>query len=356
MMKNLTKRHPQHHISEIDGLRGIAISSVVFLHWIILPLSPKFAELGIQELLNIFAYGVDLFFVISGFLIGGILLKAGKKTSSIGIFYLKRIMRIWPIYYLLLGIMFYLGGGISVFGGIPHWSFFLFVFNFWESIGLDIHPAFGPLWSLAIEEQFYLIGPLLFFWLDGRKLMYITGFWFIISPFLRLVLILNTELDTWRFTPVRLDGICMGIFLAILISSPVTIPFLLTKLKQLKTLTVTSFIVSLICKVILPNYLWYSFGNSLMVLSFGILLMTVLTFCLSDQKIRTLNSPALRYLGLRCYNIYLFHIFFMILAISFAENFFMRLLIQAMLTLGFAHLSWKYIEYPLIKFARKFPY
>ena len=355
-MNNLTSLQPQHHIQEIDGLRGIAISSVVLLHWIILPLSPIFDELGIKEQLNIFAYGVDLFFVISGFLIGGILLKAGKQASSMAIFYFKRIMRIWPIYYLLLGIIFYLGGGISVFGDIPYWSFFLFIFNFWESVGLNLHPAFGPLWSLAIEEQFYLVGPLLFFLLEKRKLMYLTAAWFIISPFLRLTLMLHTELDTWRFTPVRLDGICTGIFLAILVSSQGTIPFLLTNIKPLKTLTVTSIVISLICKVVLPNHLWYAFGNSLMVLSFGLLLITVLAQCWSNQKNRILNSVVLRYLGLRCYNIYLFHIFFMMLASGLVENFFVQLVIQALLTLGFAHISWKYIEYPLIRFARKFPY
>jgi peptidoglycan/LPS O-acetylase OafA/YrhL len=81
-MKDLTVLQPQRHIQEIDALRGIAISSVVILHWIFQPLSPILAELGIKEMLNLFAYGVDLFFVISGFLIGGILLKAGKRPAS----------------------------------------------------------------------------------------------------------------------------------------------------------------------------------------------------------------------------------------------------------------------------------
>lgn len=355
-MKNLIISQPQSHIQAIDGLRGIAILSVVIHHWIIQPLSPLFSELKIYTILKLFAYGVDLFFVISGFLIGRILLKAGKKYSSIISFYLKRIFRIWPLYYLLLGTVFFLGGGQGVFGAIPYWSYFLFIFNFWESIGLHFHKAFGPLWSLSIEEQFYLAGPLLFFFLDKRKLMYLTTLGVMISPFLRLTLMTNTSLDIWRFTPVRLDGIYAGVFLSILITSQDMIQLFSAKSKLLKILTFLLLATSLICRAVLSDIFWYSFGNSVIVLSFGFLLTTVLSQHYSKQENKILSSVVLRYLGLRCYSIYLFHILFMLLVSTFTRSFFAGLVLQTILTLGFAHISWKYLEHPLIIFARRFSY
>lgn len=243
-----------------------------------------------------------------------------------------------------------------MFGQVPYWSFFLFLFNFWESSGLKIHPALGTLWSLAIEEQFYAVGPLIFFFLGRKKLIGLALLCIILSPFLRLFLTLNTNLEIWRFTPARLDGISMGVLLALIISFPEALAFLLTKLRVLKTATFWVFVLSIFCRVVLTDNLWFSFGNSLMVLLFGLLLTTVLVQSLSEQNNRILNSVILRYLGLRCYNIYLFHIFFMLITSAFVSNAFIAFAIQMALTLGFAHVSWKYIELPLIKLGKRFSY
>ena len=140
-MQTVTKPQSKSRIHEIDGLRGVAILSIIFLHWIIQPLSPLISELSVIKILDLFAYGVDLFFVISGFLIGGILLKVGKKPSGITVFYVRRILRIWPLYFLLVGFVYFSDIEQKVYVEIPYWSFFLFIYNFWESIGLNIHPA-----------------------------------------------------------------------------------------------------------------------------------------------------------------------------------------------------------------------
>jgi len=133
-------------IHELDGLRGIAILMVVTLHWIIQPWMPALSKWGGQAL-YFFAYGVDLFFVISGFLIGGILLGVGNRFSGMRSFYIRRILRIWPLYYLLLGIVYLFAQGKSVFFDIPYWTFFflystfgraqvLFFIRHWDSSGL----------------------------------------------------------------------------------------------------------------------------------------------------------------------------------------------------------------------------
>jgi peptidoglycan/LPS O-acetylase OafA/YrhL len=355
-MMNPTKPQSQSHIQAIDGLRGVAILAVVIFHWVVQPYSPAPPHSMIQNILELLAYGVDLFFVISGFLIGGILLKVAKKPSGIANFYRRRILRIWPLYYLLLGVVFLAGGGPQVFGAIPYWSFFLFIFNFWECSGLRLHIAFAPLWSLAVEEQFYLAGPLIFSFLKRRQLMYLSAFWVLASPFLRWTLMMNTRLGMWVFTPARLDGICIGIFLSILMASQETIAPLLTRGKLLRVSAFLLLVTSVICRAVLPDIYWYSFGNSLMVLSFGLSLMIVLTQYLSRLEDRILNSTVLRYLGFRCYSIYLFHILFMILVSASVGNVPAGLAIQTLLTLGFAHMSWRYIEHPLIKLGQRLTY
>jgi peptidoglycan/LPS O-acetylase OafA/YrhL len=148
----------------------------------------------------------------------------------------------------------------------------------------------------------------------------------------------------------------MGILLSIIFSSPHSVSFLSSKVSALKSLTFLFFASCILFTVILQSDIWYSFGNSLIVLTFGCLLTTVQIQCLLNQNIRILNLAFLRYLGLRCYFIYLFHIFFMLIAKAVPVNFFIGLMIQSTLTLGFAHLSWRYLEAPLIKLGRKFPY
>jgi peptidoglycan/LPS O-acetylase OafA/YrhL len=260
------------------------------------------------------------------------------------------------LYYLLVGFVYFADRGPRVFTDIPYWSFFFFIFNFWESFGLKIHPALGTLWSLAIEEQFYILGPLIFFFLRRNQLALITGLIIVLSPFLRLMLILNSSVDVWRFTPARLDGISLGILLAIIFSSPNIITVLLTKIRGLKTATLFFFVVTLISRSILPGLYWNSFGNTLIILSFGLSLTMVVLQSMTNQNNRVLNSTVLRYLGLRCYSIYLFHILFMLITRIIVENFMVGLVIQYVLTLGFAHLSWKYIEIPPIKLGRKLTY
>jgi peptidoglycan/LPS O-acetylase OafA/YrhL len=341
-------------IHELDGLRGIAILMVVTLHWIIQPWMPALSKWGGQAL-YFFAYGVDLFFVISGFLIGGILLGVGNRFSGMRSFYIRRILRIWPLYYLLLGIVYLFAQGKSVFFDIPYWTFFLFIFNFWESAGFILHQALGQLWSIAIEEQFYALGPLMFMFLNRKQLAYLTSAYIIFSPFLQFLLTRYTELDVWRFTPARLSGISVGILLAIILSSPETVAYLFSKIRTLKFMAFALLVLA-IASSVTPLGDFSSIRFSLVSVAFGAVLMTVQIQSLSGQSVPVLNLTFLRYLGLRCYSIYLFHIFFMLIARALVKDFFIALLIQTALTLGFAHFSWKYLEAPLIRFGRRYSY
>lgn len=342
-------------IYEIDGLRGLAILSIIFLHWVIQPLSFLFSK-SVNETLSLFAYGVDLFFVISGFLIGGILLRIGKNVSGAKSFYIRRILRIWPLYYLLLFLSYLFAQNHDIFFDIPYWTFFIFIFNFWESAKMPLHQVLGPLWSIAIEEQFYIAAPLLFLTLSRKRLTSLIITYLALAPFGRLWLLTNTDLDVWRFTFVRLDGIGAGVLLAILFSSTDFVDFLLPRIKSLQLLTLLLFVSSFLLKVTASKVIWFSFGNSLTAFAFAFLLATVQCKRLLHQKIQILNPAFLRYLGMRCYFIYLFHVFFMLIARAVTKDFFIGLALQSSLTLFFAHLSWKYLEAPLIIVGKKFRY
>jgi peptidoglycan/LPS O-acetylase OafA/YrhL len=332
-----------HRIQEIDGLRGIAVLSILVYHWVVQPLNWAPAWHNLR-------FGVDLFFVVSGFLIGRILLKTAQNFSEVLFFWVKRIFRIWPLYYLLL-VAVLLIDGQKAFQGIPSWGFILFLYNFWEVSG---HPlAFtklGTIWSLAIEEQFYFLGPFIFFWIPPKKIERIAAVWVCAVPLLRLVSAVNGFHDL-KFTFFRLDGIFVGIYISILLASDNNILLLSTKNKKLQLATFLLSSVSIACLQI-PS-IAELLGPTLVSISFGTLLTMILSQSYSNQSIHFFNSKILQYLGVRCYSIYLFHLFFMYITNGFIKNFLIGLIVQSLITILFAHIAWKYFEFPIMQFSKK---
>lgn len=165
-------------IPSLDGLRTISILLVVISHFLY--------TIGFSDKLNLGQLGVRVFFVISGFLITGLLLKELDKTSTVnlGKFYFRRTLRIFPPYYFYLFVilLFSLIGTIDT----PLASFlpaFTYTSNY-------IHPNtwnLGHTWSLSVEEQFYLIYPGVLLLFGRRKIVWLLGFLIIISPFVRVL-------------------------------------------------------------------------------------------------------------------------------------------------------------------------
>jgi peptidoglycan/LPS O-acetylase OafA/YrhL len=149
------KVHTLPHFRELDGLRGIAALLVFFHHLCNATIPPANWTPAILELRSLFEFGaagVDIFFVLSGFLITSLLIRDRTRPAYYRDFYWKRILRIVPVYILcLLGALFF----------IPHSGAYvllsaLFIVNFANVIHIQ---SSGPFWSLAIEEQFYLLWP-----------------------------------------------------------------------------------------------------------------------------------------------------------------------------------------------------
>jgi len=209
-------------IQQIDGLRGIAVFSVIFLHFYVHQFSEAFQRISPNFLTfcEQSSWGVDLFFVISGFLIGGILQDRVSSSRGVKAFYLRRAFRILPLYYALVLIAFApaLSGSYGA-ARIPLLSYLFFFQNVSKSFGLIPVPILGPLWSLAVEEHFYLLAPLAFSLMNRRGLILGCLSLIVISPWLRGAVAESHfafHHAAAELTPCRLDPIALGILGSVL--------------------------------------------------------------------------------------------------------------------------------------------
>jgi len=168
----MNSHYPQHRLAALDVLRGVAILLVLFnhmptkdLHWSLLS--------GIRS----FGWtGVDLFFVLSGYLISSLLFRELNETNTLNVrrFLLRRGLKIWPSYYVAYGIMLLSHTASLALRGrshelpallLPQWPNLIFVQNYWPAATRWTHS-----WSLAVEEHFYIALPLLllFLWKTGK--------------------------------------------------------------------------------------------------------------------------------------------------------------------------------------------
>jgi peptidoglycan/LPS O-acetylase OafA/YrhL len=208
-------------IPQLDAVRGIAILVVMFHNE-----RDAFPSLHLQAVFASGWMGVDLFFVLSGFLITGILLDAKNSASFFRNFYARRCLRIWPLYYALLVLMFVAvpllrpGQASIVFErSHPWWAYPFYLQNFLVPVSTNAVGALAVTWSLAIEEQFYLLWPLVVRYLSRSRLRQISLAVVLGSPFVRLYLS-GHGVDLYTNPFCRLDGLMAGAFFATLVREP----------------------------------------------------------------------------------------------------------------------------------------
>jgi peptidoglycan/LPS O-acetylase OafA/YrhL len=167
------------YVRSLDGMRGIAVLLVVLFHYGLFPAGWS---------------GVQLFFTLSGFLITSILLedKALPFGAYVGRFYWRRTLRIFPLYYIFFGVTaasFAMLGAPASFE--EDWVYLLsYTANFGRVREADVGPALVHTWSLAVEEQFYLVWPFLLFFLPQRAFRGVVAALLVLSPAVRLALFL----------------------------------------------------------------------------------------------------------------------------------------------------------------------
>jgi peptidoglycan/LPS O-acetylase OafA/YrhL len=198
----------------LDALRGIAVLSVFCFHGLkwYLPLG-ALADSHVRQIGQAVSFGwlgVNLFFVLSGFLITGILLDTRTKANYWSSFYIRRFLRIAPLYLVVLAIL--------KFALNCSWAYvFLCLFYLANFTSRITGPAYGPLWSLAVEEQFYLVWPYLVRRLGLGALAALCVAGIVLSPALRAISVSNSLLmgSPYAATWLILDNLFYGVLLAI---------------------------------------------------------------------------------------------------------------------------------------------
>jgi peptidoglycan/LPS O-acetylase OafA/YrhL len=211
-------------IPQLDGVRGIAILLVIIHN------TNAFPSLHLDWISRYGWMGVDLFFVLSGFLITGILLDAKQSGAYFKNFYARRCLRIWPLYYSLLIFMLVIlpharpSEAHMIFErSSPWWAYPFFVQNFLVPIPAEAAGPLGVTWSLAIEEQFYLIWPWFVRYFSSSQIMRIAAGVILFSPPLRFYLAMH-HVNIYSNFFCRLDGLMAGALLAAMVRSEGFVP------------------------------------------------------------------------------------------------------------------------------------
>jgi peptidoglycan/LPS O-acetylase OafA/YrhL len=215
-------------ILELDGLRGLAILLVIPCHYIAnVPHGEAHTWTSrAGSILGWGGSGVDLFFILSGFLIGGILLDSKSSGRYYRAFYARRFFRILPLYYSLLslyGILWLAAPGLFRLAA-PGWIYPLFLQNYFMKMDSTQVFWLAPMWSLAVEEQFYLMAPPLMRRLSTEYIAKLMMMVVLIAFLIRVAVVLafgGVSHDHWglRFaffaTPARADDLALGVLAAI---------------------------------------------------------------------------------------------------------------------------------------------
>lgn len=211
------KLPPLRYYKSLDGVRGIAALMIMFFHF--MPAYDKAAHpvlFMIRKLAVAGQTGVVLFFVLSGFLITRILLQQKLKQGYFKQFYLKRALRIFPLYYLFLLICFFILPLLNN-AVLPPFSQTWYYYFYLQNIAMtfDWKLATMPhLWSLAVEEHFYLFWPVVVYFCPDKVLKYIIAGWVVFALLCRVYLIANGT-GTFYFTLTNFDSLALGAFLAL---------------------------------------------------------------------------------------------------------------------------------------------
>jgi len=309
----------QARIATLDGLRGIAILLVLVLHFTMYGGSMPAAGAGrfVERIALTGWIGVDLFFVLSGFLITGILYDAKGGEGYFRTFYVRRLLRITPLYYgaliLFLGLLPALWPWHEGLARLREEGFWYWTYLINVRIAAQGWPDFGALghfWSLAVEEQFYLLWPLAVFLLRRRPLMALSASCMALAVATRLALHLAGDAPAaFVLAPARLDALAAGALLSLAVRGPAGLPAVVRWAKPAAIAGAAGLLALFVWKGGLPaeDPAVSVAGQALLALCFAAVLALALAAGPESRGRRWLAAPFLVFFGRYSYGLYVLH-------------------------------------------------
>ena len=379
----MTRRPEAGFIPALDGLRGIAII-LVMLHHFTLYRPTSGIDAWIAEVLFFCWAGVDLFFVLSGFLITGILLDTRGSERYFTTFYARRTLRIFPLYYLVLFLALVVLPAFpalhSVLSGQddltvlpPQWPYWLYLTNFSIADRGFLHGWVDVAWSLAIEEQFYLVWPLVIWLCPPRLVAWVCTAIFVAEVFARSYARAIDYPSLWLYviTWYRVDGLAIGALLAVALRRGI-----IPALDRLAPAVVIAGVAGLVAVTILGGHTWWwnrrmqQFGYSLIAVIAGAMLVSAINRPADSPWPRVLSAGWLRAFGKYSYCLYLIHVPVMRAVREYVFNpeeyqalgmapWNAQVLFYGAATapaFALAWLSWRLFEAPILRLKARFPY
>lgn len=305
-------------LKSLDGLRGVAILAVIAFH-----------ALRVRHATGLFGgswsaiqwslwAGVDLFFALSGFLITGILLDSREDKRYFLNFYARRTVRIFPLYYAVLTAALLIVPAVIGLSHLPPlyprllenqlwlWTYLQ---NYLQSTGEHTLPGFGHFWTLAVEEQFYWVWPLIVYFTNRHWLLRVCVLLCAASPLLRLALSLSGDAN-WairQYTFTRADSLLYGAMVALVLRNP----DLTRWVRRVAPMAALASVMVLAGILVKFGMLAYE-ATETIVLGYSALgiLSAMLIYHLvtrQGQLAAALSRPSIRWFGKYSYGMYVFH-------------------------------------------------
>jgi len=369
-------------LAQLDGLRGVAILLVVICHYVA---NPDHSHLGywtghFLSGLTVGWSGVDLFFVLSGFLIGGILLDVQDSPRYFRTFYARRVFRILPVYYswILIYVVIVAIGVYAIPGAMPVGRrdlttvpiYVLFLQNVIFMPSPFQWKWFVVTWSLAVEEQFYLLAPMAIRWIPVRRLVWLLVAVICAAPVMRFAI--HSYLPRFYYLagfamPCRADALAFGILAAIGWRRQAFRQILETRRGLAWG---ASFVAFAVVAGLSPTFVrpagvvTYTVGYSALAVFYACVLLLALSQT-DSLLVRVLKNRALRYVGGISYCVYIVHLTinqwaYHLLLHSDPETNDLRgvgvMVLALLITWGVAATSWKYLENPAIRRGHQYVY
>ncbi len=347
---DLARGLAQKHIPGLDGIRAIAVSLVLLFH----------AGLPVPG-----GTGVLLFFVLSGFLITWLLLKEANSTGAISLrsFYVRRTLRILPAFYIYAAVLLTLFWLRSRPVNVPQLvAALLYVNNYYQGLHGDPNTGFSHTWSLAVEEQFYLLWPFLFLFLrrNPARMARFLSFAIILVWIYRLVLIYGFHVNQgyiYEAFDTRADSLMIGCLLAVLTHAGLAGKMFHVICSARWMLPLTLFL--LVLSAAAERAFGVDYRDTI-----GFALNGVLAFLLIVQVIcvpaSPLNWAPVRYIGSISYAMYLWQQLLLDVTGKALTTVFpgippaLRILLEFASVIAAASASWFCVEKPILSLRKRF--